>query len=152
MELSRQLHAPVRFIPGTHLTGGWVGPRAGLDAVAKRKIPCTCRESNLGRPVRPYTYWAIPAPLYWYNYNQILSFINLCCVRLYSCVPTAVICMLLQCEIPCASVAIETAMGTWISNKWAPVAIIANCCYGNASKIIHSTRAQREKYIIARTD
>jgi len=23
--------------PGTHWIGGWVGPRAGLDAVAKRK-------------------------------------------------------------------------------------------------------------------
>jgi hypothetical protein len=22
---------PCRFTPGTHLTGGWVGPRAGLD-------------------------------------------------------------------------------------------------------------------------
>jgi hypothetical protein len=29
-----------------------VGRRAGLDAVAKRKIPSPCRESNLGRPVR----------------------------------------------------------------------------------------------------
>jgi len=26
--------------PGTHLIGGWVGPRSGPDAVAKRKIPC----------------------------------------------------------------------------------------------------------------
>jgi hypothetical protein len=25
--------------PGTHWIGGWVGPRAGLDAVVKRKIP-----------------------------------------------------------------------------------------------------------------
>jgi len=29
-----------------------VGHRAGLDAVAKRKIPCPCRESNFGRPTR----------------------------------------------------------------------------------------------------
>jgi hypothetical protein len=28
-----------RFTPGTHWIGGWVGPRAGLDAVAKRKFP-----------------------------------------------------------------------------------------------------------------
>jgi hypothetical protein len=27
-----------------------VGPRADLDGVAKRKIPCCCRDSNLGRP------------------------------------------------------------------------------------------------------
>jgi hypothetical protein len=29
-----------------------VGPRAGLDAVARRKYPIPCRESNLGRPAR----------------------------------------------------------------------------------------------------
>jgi hypothetical protein len=31
-----------------------VGPRAGLEAVAKRKksLPCPIRESNLGRPDR----------------------------------------------------------------------------------------------------
>jgi hypothetical protein len=26
------------FTPGTHWIGGWVGPRAGLDAVEKRRI------------------------------------------------------------------------------------------------------------------
>jgi hypothetical protein len=31
--------------PGTHWIGGWVGPRADLDAV-KRKIPSLCRDSN----------------------------------------------------------------------------------------------------------
>jgi hypothetical protein len=35
--------------PGTHWTGGWVGPRAGLDIVEKRKISCHYRESNPGR-------------------------------------------------------------------------------------------------------
>jgi hypothetical protein len=25
--------------PGTHWIGGWVGPRAGLEAVVKKKIP-----------------------------------------------------------------------------------------------------------------
>jgi hypothetical protein len=32
--------------PGTHWLGGWVGPRAVLDAVVKRKIPSPGRESN----------------------------------------------------------------------------------------------------------
>jgi hypothetical protein len=35
--------------PSAKSIGGWVGPRAGLDAVEKRKnFPC--RESNPGRP------------------------------------------------------------------------------------------------------
>jgi hypothetical protein len=42
---------PGRFTPGerasdTHWIGGWVGPRAVLDTVVKRKIPSPRRESN----------------------------------------------------------------------------------------------------------
>jgi hypothetical protein len=35
MEMSGQLHSPARGerIRGTHWIGGWVGPKAGLDAV-----------------------------------------------------------------------------------------------------------------------
>jgi hypothetical protein len=36
--------------PATHLIGGWVDPKAGLDPVATRKIPCPFQESNPGRP------------------------------------------------------------------------------------------------------
>jgi len=55
MELSGQLHAFVALLPAegafnTNRKGVWFGPRAGLEAVAKRKIPCPCRESNPGRP------------------------------------------------------------------------------------------------------
>jgi hypothetical protein len=32
--------------PSTHWTGGWVGPRASLDAETRRKILCLCRGSN----------------------------------------------------------------------------------------------------------
>jgi hypothetical protein len=32
--------------PGTHWIGGWVDPRAGLDTVVRRKIPCTCWDLN----------------------------------------------------------------------------------------------------------
>jgi hypothetical protein len=39
---------------GTHWIGGWVGPRAGLDAVEKRKI-LYYRGSNPARPARRYT-------------------------------------------------------------------------------------------------
>jgi hypothetical protein len=37
--------------PGTHWIGGWVGPRAFLDAVVKRKIPNPRRESNPKTPI-----------------------------------------------------------------------------------------------------
>jgi len=48
---------PDRFIPGesapgTHWIGGLVSPRGGLDAVGRREDPCSCRESNPGRPAR----------------------------------------------------------------------------------------------------
>jgi hypothetical protein len=36
---------------GTHWIGGWVGPRAGLDTVSKRKIPNPFRESNSVHPI-----------------------------------------------------------------------------------------------------
>jgi hypothetical protein len=40
--------------PVTHWIGGWVGPRAVLDAaVVKRKIPSPRRESNHKNPDRP---------------------------------------------------------------------------------------------------
>jgi hypothetical protein len=37
---------PWERAPGTLWIGGWVGPRAGMDAVVKRKIPSHCRNSN----------------------------------------------------------------------------------------------------------
>jgi hypothetical protein len=52
---------PVERTPGTHWSGGWVVPRAGLDAEARRKSLCFCRGSNPGRPVRSQT-------LYWLSY------------------------------------------------------------------------------------
>jgi hypothetical protein len=57
MEVSSQLHALAALSQGKeplgiHLIGGWVYLRAGLDAVAKRKIPSPRRESNPGHPAR----------------------------------------------------------------------------------------------------
>jgi hypothetical protein len=59
LEVSGQLHAPTALppgerAPGTHWIGGWVGPKAGIDAVKKRKI-LDCTQSNPGRPARRYT-------------------------------------------------------------------------------------------------
>jgi hypothetical protein len=44
MEVSGQISRPDSFTPGikapgTHSIGGWVGPSAGLNAVAKKNIP-----------------------------------------------------------------------------------------------------------------
>jgi hypothetical protein len=48
---------PGRFTPGeralgTHWIEGWMGPRAGVEAMEKRKISCPCQESKPGRSVR----------------------------------------------------------------------------------------------------
>jgi hypothetical protein len=45
---SRSYHfIPRERAPGTHWIGGWLGPRAGLDVVVRRKVPSPYRESNL---------------------------------------------------------------------------------------------------------
>jgi hypothetical protein len=36
--------------PGIRWIGGWVDPRAGLNAVVKRRNLCPCLESNPGHP------------------------------------------------------------------------------------------------------
>jgi hypothetical protein len=42
---------PRERAPGTQWIGGWVGPRAVLDTVVKRKIPSPRRESNPRTPI-----------------------------------------------------------------------------------------------------
>jgi hypothetical protein len=56
MEVSGQLHDPAALphrerATGTHLIGGWVGLRAVLEAVAKRKILSPRPESNPDHPI-----------------------------------------------------------------------------------------------------
>jgi hypothetical protein len=58
MEVSDLLHAPAALPPGkeppdNHWIGGWVGPRAGLDAVAKRKNPVIASAGNLTLVFKP---------------------------------------------------------------------------------------------------
>jgi hypothetical protein len=67
------------FIPeegtrGTHWVGGWVGPRTGLDAVAKRKIPSPFRESNPNHPA--HSQVALPTELSRYCRMLILKYFN----------------------------------------------------------------------------
>jgi len=45
MEVSGKLDTPAA-LPGNHCIGAWIRPRACLNAVAKRKILCSCHESN----------------------------------------------------------------------------------------------------------
>jgi hypothetical protein len=59
---------PRETAPDTHWIGGWVDPRAVLDAVVKRKIPSPHRELNPRSPIdkpvaQRYTDWAITALL-----------------------------------------------------------------------------------------
>jgi hypothetical protein len=80
---------PGRFVssertPGTHWIGGWMGPRAVLDAVVKRKIPSPRRESSprtqIVQPLaQRYTDWAITA-LTFHNYKD-KHILTLCVVR-----------------------------------------------------------------------
>jgi len=39
-------YTPGKTPPGTHLIGGYVSPRADLDAVVKKKIPTPFWDSN----------------------------------------------------------------------------------------------------------
>jgi hypothetical protein len=61
MEVSGQLHAPVTLpprerAPGTHWIGGWVGPRADLNAVANRKNPIIAPTGNRTPVVEPVAW------------------------------------------------------------------------------------------------
>jgi hypothetical protein len=63
--------APGKGLPGTHCTGGWLGPRAGLDTKTRGKIllPLLGIEPrSLGRQARSQTlYWlSYPAPNHMY--------------------------------------------------------------------------------------
>jgi hypothetical protein len=56
---------PRERAPGTHWIGDWVGPRAGLDPVVRRKIPSPRRDlkprsSSLYPSATPLSY---PSPL-----------------------------------------------------------------------------------------
>jgi hypothetical protein len=56
---------PRRKAPGTHCTGGWVGPRAGLDTEATRKILSLLpgiQPRSPGRPARSQTLYCLSYP------------------------------------------------------------------------------------------
>jgi hypothetical protein len=59
----RPRFSPGERTPGTHCTGGWVGPRAGLDTEVRGKILCPCRGSNRDRPARSQTLYCLSYPV-----------------------------------------------------------------------------------------
>jgi hypothetical protein len=83
--MSRQLHAPAALpppprerAPGTHWTWGWVGPRAGLDEVEKRKfLNLPGLELRLrGRPARSQSLYRLRYPGSFCN-DDILEIIQI---------------------------------------------------------------------------
>jgi hypothetical protein len=67
---------PRETASGTHWIGGWVGPRAVLESMVKRKIPRPHRELNPRTPIvqpvaQRYTDWGITA-LNSYSYLHIV--------------------------------------------------------------------------------
>jgi hypothetical protein len=65
LSVSRPCHfTPREIAPVTHWIWGWVGPRAGLDRVVKRKISSPRQDPNPDHPPcsSALHHWAIPAP------------------------------------------------------------------------------------------
>jgi hypothetical protein len=77
MEVSSEFHAPTTLPPGkehpqTQWTGGQVGPRASLDAVAKRKKSYFCQESNPSCPAKSLVTILIELPgLYGLRHGKV---------------------------------------------------------------------------------
>jgi hypothetical protein len=82
MEVSGQLHAPAALPPrqepsGTHLTGGWVGPksRSGCCGEEKNLAPAGNRTPAVQPVVGRCADYAIPA--------RVNSFIEFSCSKLF---------------------------------------------------------------------
>jgi hypothetical protein len=74
VDVNSKLHARLLYFQFP-LKEGWVGPRAGLTFVEKRKMPCPCQGSNPGSsnlwPTH-YNYYAIMVHLIFMIYGTLL--------------------------------------------------------------------------------
>jgi hypothetical protein len=70
MEVNGQLHIPHAYlqgkVPDINWIGGWMGPRAGLDAVEKRKSLATAW--NPGRLARSPSLYRVNYVIFMYEY------------------------------------------------------------------------------------
>jgi hypothetical protein len=58
MEVTGHFHVPADLAPSTHSIGGWVGPSADLEMVAKENVPVPPRNRNPAvQPVALSLYW-----------------------------------------------------------------------------------------------
>jgi hypothetical protein len=77
--------------PDIQWIGGWLGPRAGLDTMVKRKIPSPCQDSNppdhQARSPALH-HWAIPLPLKTRvpQINCFLQKTSIFCPQSYTCI------------------------------------------------------------------
>jgi hypothetical protein len=77
--MSGQFHHPTALpwerAPGTHWIGGWVGPRAGLDVVEKKKLLTLpgLELRPLGRPVRSQSLYRLryASSKDWFRHSKI---------------------------------------------------------------------------------
>jgi hypothetical protein len=85
----RPCFIPGERTPGTHTTGGWVGPSAGLDTEARGKIRSPLRGIELRSPGRPARSTDTILPeltglhyykIAYYYTNMIKLFINVKCL------------------------------------------------------------------------
>jgi hypothetical protein len=67
--MPRPLYPQVR--PGTHCTGGWVGPRAGLDVCEKSRPPPGFDPRTVQPVVSRYTDWAIRPHIVWKSEHEL---------------------------------------------------------------------------------
>jgi hypothetical protein len=65
---------------GTHWTGDWLGPKAYMNAMEKRKISCSCWELNPSHPVCNQF-------LYQLNYPAAKKFLGCCNTITLMCLP-----------------------------------------------------------------
>jgi hypothetical protein len=135
---------PKERTPGTHWKGGWVGPRAVLDAVVKRKILSLRRESNPRTPIvqpvaQHHTDWAVTAPGTHNALSEISLFVYfrsfdnyiILCIRSYYLYESCIYVMAyhsltgwVSCILRCAVMFFVIGVIILTSNKWSTTFIV----------------------------